>query len=226
VQQGFAKHIDFSKNQFRSIALGEVFLFSIWSLNWAESCFLLSHFASMMFVLISRASAVKLLPVIVELCNFLSGIGYFWICNQKVFSERCDFVFPFWWKARTRNFSIVAKSSCLSLKETMPFFHFIWRLLNTFRFFWQFVLQKCLQIDYKDSGVLETRHKFLRTATIFGRICRFEKVLPRMGRMSDPRHYYDLSKKSPRSTVLIILEMLECLQQKFTDCKHVKSTNL
>ena len=125
VQQGFAKHIVFSKNQFRSIALGEVFLFSIWSLNWAESCFLLSHFVSVMFVLTSRASAVKLLPVIVELCNFLSGIGYFWrICNQKVFSERCDFVFPFWWKARTRNFSIVAKSSCLSLKETMPFFSF------------------------------------------------------------------------------------------------------
>ena len=88
MQQGFAKHIVFSKNQFRSIALGEVFLFSIWSLNWAESCFLLSHFASMMFVLISRASAVKLLPVIVELCNFLPGIGYFWrIYNQKCLSR-------------------------------------------------------------------------------------------------------------------------------------------
>ena len=65
VQQGFAKHIDFSKNQFRSIALGEVFLFSIWSLNWAESCLLLSHFVSVMFVLTSRASVVKLLPVLV-----------------------------------------------------------------------------------------------------------------------------------------------------------------
>ena len=58
---------------------------------------------------------------------------------------------------------------------------------------------------------------FLERPAFFGRICRFEKVLPRRGRMSDPRHYHELSKKSPRSTVLEIQEMLQCSQQKFTD---------
>jgi hypothetical protein len=64
-------------------------------------------------------------------------------------------------------FRLLQNPSAWAWKKQCLFFHFIWRLLNTFRFFWQFALQKWLQIDYKDSGVLETRHKFLRTAPPF-----------------------------------------------------------
>ena len=44
-----------------------------------------------MFVLTSKASVVKLLPVLFVLCISLQGIGYIGgICNLKVFSESCD----------------------------------------------------------------------------------------------------------------------------------------
>ena len=71
--------------------------FCRWCWDWklslweVEFCFLLSHIVSVMFVLTSKASVVKLLPVLFVLCSSLQGIGYIGgICNLKVFSESCD----------------------------------------------------------------------------------------------------------------------------------------
>ena len=164
---------------------------------------------------------MKLLPVIVDcFVTFYPGIGYFWrICNQKVFSERCDFVFSILVKsANSRTFRLLQNPSCLSLKETMPFFSFHLKAVEHFSILLAVCSLKmftnCLQRQW---SLWKPGPNFLERPLFFGRICRFEKVLPRMGRMSYPRHYHDLSKKSPRSTVLVIQEMLECLQQEFTD---------
>ena len=68
---------------------------------------------------------------------------------------------------------------------------------------------------------------FLERPPFSGRICRFDKVLPRRGRMSDPRHYHDLSRKAHAQLFWESRKCWNVYNKSLQICKHVnKSTNL
>ena len=147
----------------------------------------------------------------------------------KKFLTRCDC-----WRLYI---SILVKSGtyelfdCYKIPRLEPernnaFFDFTWRMSNNYQFFWKFILQKCLQIVYKDSRVLETRPKFPGTAPFSGRICRFDKVLPRRGRMSDPRHYHDLSRKAHAQLFWESRKCWNVYNKSLQICKHVNKSTI